>query len=285
MYCNLIWMGMNLAIEIKSTSDKQNILKADELKKYVPDGLMDKKVSKELPHIEGNAIDDQRYAVSDSEREKIELPNINGNDAAAEPHSSIFMSILGCQEVYAPSMEIQAEKIREVYSIFPELHYNKWKLMDIEERNTILNDFEEKIASIELRPSMPVAYEKLSKGVMGYNDGRKIVISEKIMNGNTYSDYKETMNTLFHEGRHSYQNYNLYIKRTESSDEIFNAWVANREKLGYSSGNISFPFNLSETFRQKCYYQYYTQPVEVDARLFAETVENKIGVNARSVYD
>lgn len=180
--------------------------------------------------------------------------------------------------MYAPSMEVQAEKIKEIFEATPELQYDNWKNLDIDERKQALNDFEKGIAKVEKRLSMPVECEKLSSGVMGYNDGRKLVVSENVLKSNDYVDYKETLNTLFHEGRHSYQNYNLYVHRTEPSDETYNAWVVNREKLGYSSGNVSFPFNLSESFRQKSFYQYYTQPVEVDARLFAETVERKIGL-------
>lgn len=273
-------------MEIKSMGDELNFLKYSGIRGYEIDGIMDSLPAKEVPHIVGSDISESLYDSDDSERKKRELPNISGNAEMDKPHSPMLTSMLmDSKDVYAPSMEFQAESIKEIYDSISELHYDKWKSLDINERKTVLNNFEMEIALVEKRPSMPVGYERLSNGVMGYNDGNKLVISEKIMNSNNYSDYKETLNTLFHEGRHSYQNYNLYVKRTESSDETFNAWVVNREKLGYSSGNASFPFNLNEAFRQKSFYQYFTQPVEVDARLFAETVENKIGLNTRESYD
>lgn len=253
-----------------------NSLKLGEIRKCGTDVLEEKSWFSEIPHIDEHDIDSEQYEIDDSEREKIELPYIGDNT-----EKMYISEAEKNEEIYAPSMEVQAEKINDIYNTIPELQYDKWKSLDLDERKVVLNDFEKRIAAIEKRPPMPVEYEKTRLGVMGYNDGKKLVISDRILRSDDFSDYKETLNTLFHEGRHSYQNYNLYVQRTERSDETYNAWVVNREKLGYSSGSALFPFNLSEVFRQKSFYQYYTQPVEVDARLFAETVENKIGLNAR----
>lgn len=84
-----------------------------------------------------------------------------------------------------------------------------------------MEGFEKKIADIEKRPAMPVRHEPTKAGVMGYNDGQKLVISDRLV---------VSLNTLFHEGRHSYQNYNLYTARTERNDELYNSWAVNREK-------------------------------------------------------
>jgi hypothetical protein len=56
----------------------------------------------------------------------------------------------------------------------------------------------------------------------------------------------------------------LYEHRSEISDEKFNAWKVNLETIGYESG------------RKLGYEYYYTQPVEVDARIFAEAVTNHL---------
>lgn len=273
-------------MEIKSIGNGENTLIASEMKRHEIDGITDRLSVGEMPYIDRNEVDNNKYDIADSEREKGELPSICGDVWAEETHSPMLTAMIQeSKEVYAPSMEVQAERIKEIYDATPELHYNKWKSLDINERKTVLNNFEREIATIEKRPSVPVEYERMSNGVMGYNDGRKLVVSEKVMNSNNYADYKETLNTLFHEGRHSYQNYNLDVKRTERSDEAFKAWEINRKELGYISGNLAFPFNLNEAFRQKCFNKYYTQPVEVDARLFAEIVEKKIGLNERDIYD
>lgn len=241
------------------------------------DNFRDEKSVPELPN--DDFVDDVE-STDDSNRDLIELPEIVPEGSTVEnKHSQDSpQTNMGQWELYAPSMEVQAEKIKVIFDDTPEIQYDNWKNLNIDERKKALSDFEKEIAYIEKRISMPVEYEKLSGGMMGYTDGRKLVVSERVLKSNDYSDYKETLNTLFHEGRHSYQNYNLYVRRTEQSDETFNSWVINRKKLGYSSGDVSFPFNLSEAFRQKSFYQYYTQPVEVDARLFAETVERKIGL-------
>lgn len=217
----------------------------------------------EVPHLEG--IENEFY---DSGREMYELPEI-------------FSQFQDSNENFAPSMEIQAEEIKDVYYSTPELQFDNWKTLDIEERTKLLETFEGKIADIEKRQAMPVRHEPTEGMLMGYNDGQKIVISDRLVGSNEFGDYKEMLNTLFHEGRHSYQNHNLYIARTERSDELYDSWVINKEKLGYSSSDASFPFCLNREFREKSYYKYYTQPVEVDARLFAEAVENKIGLKTR----
>lgn len=264
-------------MEIRGIDFEAKALKSNEINKNESDGLKDRSAVLEMPCIDGNDNGFVSYGIDDSERERMELPYINNDIEEKQVYSPLLTSIIKeNEEMYAPSMEIQAEKIEKVFDVIPELHYDKWKLLDIDERKRMLNNFEKEIAAIEKRPPMPVEYEQTSKGVMGYNDGRKLVISERILGSNSFSNYKETLNTLFHEGRHSYQNYNLYVKRTERSEEVYNSWFVNREKLGYSPADVSFPFNLSEDFRKKSYYKYYTQPVEVDARLFAETVENKI---------
>lgn len=259
----------------------------------------------EVPHLEENATslgEFTEWKVDDSERGADGIPYLVDNIVAANSenqcvrvheelfeknmestHSPLFDSMideLKETEGFAPSMEVQADKIRDIYYSMPEIQFAEWKKLDVEERTKLLEAFEGKIANVEKRTAMPVRHEQTKAGLMGYNDGHKLVISDRLVGSNEYSDYKEVLNTLFHEGRHSYQNYNLYIGRTESSDEIYKSWVANREKLGYSSSNTSFPFSLSSTFREKSYYKYYTQPVEVDARLFAETVEKKLGLEA-----
>lgn len=241
------------------------------------DSFRDRIFDPELPN---DTFVNSAEIIDDSSREAMELPKIERGDNGIENKLSPHSSDVDREQwdIYAPSMEVQAEKIKEIFEATPDLQYDNWKNLNVNERKKALNEFEKRIAEVEMRISMPVEYEKLRDGFMGYTDGRKLVVSERVLKSNGYSDYKETMNTLFHEGRHSYQHYNLHVRRTEQSDETFNAWVINEKKLGYSSGNVSFPFNLSESLRQKGYYKYYTQPVEVDARLFAETVERKIGL-------
>ena len=176
-----------------------------------------------------------------------------------------FVRMRDVQE-FAPNMEVQAEEIRDVFYEIPELSFENWRNLDMEQRVDALNQFEKKIAEIEMRSPLPVVHEMMPVGNYGYCDGEKLVISDSQLESNTYDDYREMLDTLFHEGRHAYQFYNLGVQRTEQSDELIQSWDSNLNKLGYqNASSVGF-------------YRYYTQPVEVDARLFAETVIKKIGI-------
>ena len=100
-----------------------------------------------------------------------------------------------------------------------------------------------------------------------------MVVSENVLTSDSYHDYKEVIDTLLHEGRHAYQDYNLNVRQTEQSDTLVDAWRVNLQKLGYDSVGT-----FDVMFATKGFYRYYTQPIEVDARYFAETVMNKLGL-------
>lgn len=172
---------------------------------------------------------------------------------------------------FAPNMEIQAQEIKDVFSEFSELRFDKWKELSVEQRTSVLNEFEQRIADIEMRDVMPVEHEETRPNLLGYYDGEKLVISDNLMGNDSYGAYKEVLNTLFHEGRHAYQFYNLDVKRTEANSEMVEAWRVNIKEMGYEPGKSSL-------FSNNGFYRYYTQPVEVDARTFAATVIDKLGV-------
>lgn len=188
-----------------------------------------------------------------------------------ELKSEIPQFVLNEVNEYAPSMEIQAEEIKDIFTEIPELRYENWKELGADQRTEVLNSFEKRIAEIEMRDAMPVEHEATRPTLFGYYNGEKLVISDNLIGNDSYEAYKETLNTLFHEGRHAYQYYNLDVKRTEASWEMVNAWQVNLKELGYESAKSSL-------FSNRGYYRYYTQPIEVDARTFAETVIGKLGV-------
>lgn len=168
----------------------------------------------------------------------------------------------------APTMEVQASMIREEFLNIPELHYENWKELSVEQRVEAMNQMEHKVAQIAMRDPIPVYSEDLENGIMGLNTGDKLIIDEQQMSDSSYESYLQALNTLFHEGRHSYQKYNLLVKRVEQSDELVGSWVANY-KLSYDNGNRLI-------FKEYGMLRYYTQPLEVDARLFAETVMREL---------
>lgn len=176
---------------------------------------------------------------------------------------------------YAPPSEIQAAEIRDVFLEVPEFRFENWEKLSAPERAEALNKFEEKIAEIEMRNPLPVQVERLGPGIRGLCDGQTLKLSESLLSSNSYEDYRQTFETLFHEGRHAYQFYNLDVCRTERSDNMVDSWRANLSILGYESGNGIF---LTETAKIRGYYRYASQPIEVDARQFAEDVIRKLGI-------
>lgn len=183
---------------------------------------------------------------------------------------TIFPDLFALDETerFAPSMEIQAEEISEVFKEIPDLEYNRWKELSVDERVEAMQQLENKVSEISKRDSMEVWSQWLAPEVFGYFDGESLIISEKVLEDSSYNSYCETLNILFHEERHAYQDYNLYVERVEQSDELVNAWRINNNEIGYL-GNAYDEFGL---------LLYLSQPVEVDARVFAESVLNKLDI-------
>lgn len=183
----------------------------------------------------------------------------------------VFMQMDETRE-FAPSSEVQAAEIREAFLDIPELQYAKWVELDGDQRVEALNKLEQQVAEISMRNPMDVQMASFDKEtLMGTFDGTTLNIADHSLMDNSYDGYKETLNTLFHEGRHAYQDYNLYVERVEQSQEMVDSWKVNNVDLGYDNGDRLI-------FKDRGYLEYYTQPVEVDARVFAETVMNELGL-------
>ena len=205
------------------------------------------------------------------------LNNLEGmeiDEAAAEVNDAewpMFMRTDETQE-FAPSSEVQAAEIREAFLDIPELRYENWVELNGEQRVAALNELEQQVAEIAMRDPVDVQMEVFDKNtLMGTFDGTTLRIADHSLMDNSYEGYKETLDTLFHEGRHAYQDYNLYVERVEQNRELVDSWKVNNVDLGYDNGDRLI-------FKDRGYLEYYTQPVEVDARVFAETVINELGL-------
>ena len=182
---------------------------------------------------------------------------------------SLLEDLFGINEVeIAPSMEIQAREISETFFEIPKLQYENWKELSPQERIGVLQQFEAEVAKIECRDALPVKYADLGNCVYGQYSPQTndITISKSLIESDSHKDYLQTLNTYFHEGRHAYQFYNLLNERVEPNSELYDSWDVNLNVLGYNSGDYGF-FG---------YEEYYTQPVETDARVFAEEVMIKL---------
>lgn len=162
----------------------------------------------------------------------------------------------------APSDSIQIGQISDVLKDTEGLDFNDWQNLSYEDRCESLQNAEAKIAEIEHRPLCEIKYESLGDGNYGYFNpsDKTITINSDYITSNSSNDFKETLDTLVHEGRHAYQNYNLTEREVHPrSGEITN-WRYNENEVGYQDC-------------QTCGFESYAlQPVESDARAFAEDV-------------
>ena len=169
----------------------------------------------------------------------------------------------------APSDMKQVEQISDVMSDMEGLKLEEWKELSLEQRGKLLNQLESKIADIEHRPACPVFVESLGKlsesnghidGRMGCHHGERIVINSELVKSDHPVFYRELLDTVVHEGRHSYQTYNLECRQTHTSQGDLTNWKENMYGYGYQSAAL-------------CGFKaYWMQPVEADARKFAEDV-------------
>ena len=173
----------------------------------------------------------------------------------------------------APPDNEQVEQISDLMSDVEGVRFEEWSKLSLEQRVELLNQLETKIAEIEHRPVCPIDIEDLGPiktdgkigGHMGYhennpNRGERIVINSELVNSNDPRCHYEVLDTLIHEGRHSYQTYNLEHRQTHTSKGDLENWKINLEKYGYQNAQFS-GFKL-----------YWMQPIEADARKFATNV-------------
>ncbi len=165
----------------------------------------------------------------------------------------------------APSDSMQIEQISSRMEDIEGLEFNEWKELAFEDRVNVLQKLEDNIADIAHRPSCQIFVQDMPEGQMGYFDpeSKTITVNSKYIQSNDFSDYKENLDTIVHEGRHAYQNYNVTEREIHSrSGEVTN-WKRNENEWGYQCAEL-FGFEAYEM-----------QPVEADARAFAEDVLKK----------
>lgn len=168
----------------------------------------------------------------------------------------------------APSMEIQAAMIREIFLNSEPLQFENWTMLSLDERVIALNQLEGDVAQISCRDALPVLAEQLPIRCCGYCNGEILVINQKQIMSNDYQDYRTMLDTFFHEGRHGYQFYNLNKNRVEPNQALLESWENNYLLESYRSFRLDF--------KNWGFRRYQEQPVEVDARAFAETVLNSL---------
>lgn len=162
----------------------------------------------------------------------------------------------------APSDAIQIEQASDAMRNIEGLSYEEWKELSYNERIEVLQNLENVIAQIEHRPACPLNVKKMIKDEYGYFSPNQldITINSRYIESNSLKDYKESLDTIVHEGRHAYQHYNLTIREVHPREGELTNWKWNEFDMGYRNARIHG------------FKAYWSQPLECDARAFAEDV-------------
>lgn len=164
--------------------------------------------------------------------------------------------------IEAPSDVEQIRQIGDYLSASSDLNYDKWFSMEFEDRCEALRAAEVRIAEIEHRPACELKFKCMEDCHLGYfsQTDKTITINSAYIFSDSQGAYREVLDTLIHEGRHAYQDYNMYEREVHSRPGEVNMWKWNENDVGYQTVEL-------------CGFEVYAmQPVETDARAFAEDV-------------
>lgn len=174
------------------------------------------------------------------------------------------------------------EGIADYLESVDDLKYENWCNLSLEQREALLNELEQNIAAIEHRPAVKVELEDMEPCHFGYQDenNHKIVLNSRLVGVNSTAMHREVIDTIVHEGRHAYQHYNVDVKLIHESSSEVKTWEQNfydPDYQYYCSGTqkIFIPYN-DGSIHDVDFRLYYYQPVEIDARNFANDVLAKL---------
>lgn len=192
--------------------------------------------------------------------------HINRETAISEIYSSEIVETY--RQLEAPQDYIQIEQISDVLSDCKELRYENWQVLELSEKMSILNELEGRIAEIEHRKACPIRAVKMPSHLFGgYSPESKSIdinVSYIEQSGYGYDMYKEVLDTLIHEGRHAYQDYNVNVCEIHPRHSEVSSWAETME-----GGKWGYHGDTSTLLGQRLYEQ---QSIEIDARNFAMDV-------------
>lgn len=187
-----------------------------------------------------------------------------------------FRHKLEPQYLEAPSDKIQQEQIAATMFDMDDLSFENWTKLSVKGKVEVLNNLERRIAAIEHRPAAEIRVEQMEPGLNGYQNEDGIALNEErfLRSDESPEVLQGVLETLIHEGRHMYQDYNVNVRQVHESDAEVNSWRENFEELGYASGDPIYFHVLGFNYTNEGLAHlgarlYYYQPVEIDARVFA----------------
>lgn len=195
--------------------------------------------------------------------------NMNRDIAFSEIYSSGIMEAY--RQLEAPQDYIQIEQISDVFSECEELRYENWQNLELSEKVDVLNHLEKEIAEIEHREPCPIRVLEMPLHQFGgYNLNSKSIDINKAyveQSGYDHNMFKEVLDTLVHEGRHAYQDYNVNVCEIHPRHSEVASWAETME-----GGKWGYHGDTSTLLGQRLYEQ---QSIEIDARNFAMDVLDK----------
>lgn len=175
-----------------------------------------------------------------------------------------------------------SENISNYLEGVEEIKNENWQNLSLEQKEEVLNKIEQHIAGIEHRPALKVELENLPERTLGYQNAseHKIALNSRYVGSSDPNLRKEVINTIIHEGRHAYQHYNVDVKCIHESGAEVETWRENfydsQYKYYQSTGQrIIIPYN-DGSLHNVDFRLYYYQPVEIDARNFADDVMKRL---------
>lgn len=172
--------------------------------------------------------------------------------------------------IEAPNDLEQIDNISDILSSCSEIKFENWRNLDISEKVDVLNELESQIAEIECRPACPVSSVPMPFSQFGgYSPTTKsIELNESylVLSGKDPAMLAETLDTIIHEGRHAYQDFNVNVCETHSRHSEVESWAETME-----GGKWGYWGDCSDLLGQRLYEQ---QSIEIDARNFAADVLN-----------
>lgn len=174
--------------------------------------------------------------------------------------------------IEAPNDLEQIDSISDILCSCSELKFENWRDLDISAKVEVLNQLESQIAEIECRPACPISSVPMPFNQFGgYSPSTKsIELNESylILSGKDPDMLAETIDTIVHEGRHAYQDYNVNVNETHSRHSEVESWAETME-----GGKWGYWGDCSDLLGQRLYEQ---QSIEIDARNFASDVLNSM---------
>lgn len=189
---------------------------------------------------------------------------IDSNNEIAEWVSPV-KDLIESKYLEAPADMEQVNNIGDYLTDVEDLQYENWQQLSTSNRRQVLIEAECRIAELEHRSPCEINFSELPPGHLGFysSHDKSITLNTRYIEANDFESYKETLDTLIHEGRHAYQDYNMTEREVHPRTGEVTNWRWNQYDVGYKNAEL-YGYEI-----------YAMQPVEADARAFAEDVLNE----------